>query len=257
MTFAVAAEAYDRFVGRYGEGLARGLVAAAGLQTGRALDVGSGPGALTRVLADRLGPEHVCAVDPSEPFVSALRERLPGVDARVASAEALPFADGEFDAALSQLAVNFMADPEAGVAEMRRVVRPGGAVGASVWDYPGEMTLLRAFWEAAAALEPELVAARDERAVMSFDDEGELAGLWRRAGLEDVEEGELLVAASYESFDDLWAPLELGVGPAGAYVVSLDPARREALQTELHRRLGAPEGPFELSARAWYAVGTT
>ncbi len=257
MTFDVAAEAYDRFVGRYGEGLARGLVAAAGLQAGgRALDVGSGPGALTRVLADRLGPENVSAVDPSEPFVTALRERLPGVDARVGSAEALPFADDEFDAALSQLAVNFMADPEAGVAEMRRVVRPGGAVAACVWDYPGEMTLLRTFWEAAAALEPDLVTRRDERTVMPFDEEGELADLWRRAGLADVEEGELLAVASYEGFDDLWAPLELPVGPSGSYAVSLDPGRREALRAELRRRLGAPEGPFELSARAWYAVGT-
>jgi SAM-dependent methyltransferase len=219
--------------------------------------VGSGPGALTRVLAERLGPDNVSAVDPSEPFVEAVRERLPGVDIRLGSAEELPFADDEFDAALSQLVVNFMADPETGVDEMRRVVRPGGAVAASVWDYPGEMTLLRAFWEAAAALEPERVEGRDERAVMPFDEEGELVDLWRRVGLSDVEGGEIVAYGEYESFEDLWAPLEAGVGPAGAYVTSLAPDGRAALADELRRRLGAPEGSFRLGGRAWYAVGRT
>jgi SAM-dependent methyltransferase len=258
VTFAVAADAYDRHIGRYGPDLARGLVAAAGVQQGqRALDVGSGPGTLTRVLAERLGPDNVSAVDPSEPFVEAVRERLPGVDIRLGSAEELPFADDEFDAALSQLVVNFMADPETGVDEMRRVVRPGGAVAASVWDYPGEMTLLRAFWEAAAALEPERVEGRDERAVMPFDEEGELVDLWRRVGLSDVEGGEIVAYGEYESFEDLWAPLEAGVGPAGAYVTSLAPDGRAALADELRRRLGAPEGSFRLGGRAWYAVGRT
>jgi SAM-dependent methyltransferase len=256
VTFAVAADAYDRHIGRYGPDLARGLLSIAGIRPGqRVLDVGSGPGALTEVLADRLGPESVSAVDPSEPFVEAVRERLPGVDVRMGAAEELPFADDEFDAALAQLVVNFMAEPEAGAAEMRRVVRPGGAVAACVWDYPGGMTLLRAFWEAAEALEPELVEGLDERKVMPFDEEGELADLWRRTGLSEVEGGEIVAYASYESFDDLWAPLEAGVGPSGAYVVSLAPGRRAALREELRRRLGAPEGSFRLSGRAWYAVG--
>jgi SAM-dependent methyltransferase len=240
VTFAVAAEAYDRHVGRYGVELGTALAGAAGVRGGqRALDVGGGPGPLTRVLVELLGAENVAAVEPSEPFVAALRERLPGVDVRLASAEGLPFADGEFDAALAQLVVNFMADPEAGVREMRRVVRPGGAVAACVWDYPGEMLLLRAFWDAATELAPELAGGRDERTNMRFDEDGELAELWRECGLEDVEAGELVVSADYESFADLWEPFTRGVGPAGAY----------------ERRLGSPRGPFRLDARAWYAVG--
>ena len=256
MTFAVAAQAYDRYVGRYGADLGLALVRAAGVHPGqRVLDVGSGPGALTAVLVELTGAENVAAVDPSEPFLAALRERLPGVDARLAAAEELPFEDGEFDAALAQLVVNFMPDPEAGLGEMRRVTRAGGAVAACVWDYPGEMTMLRAFWEAAAELEPELVAGRDERTAMPFDEEGELADLFRRVGLVDVEEGALLVSAGYESFDDLWEPFTSGVGPAGAYVASLDEQGRRALREEFERRLDPPEGSFRLSARAWYAVG--
>jgi SAM-dependent methyltransferase len=255
LTFAVPAEAYDRHVGRYGAGLAAGLIKAASVRPGqRGLDVGSGPGALTRALAGVLGREAVAAVDPSEPFVRALQERLHGVDVRLGSAEELPFADDTFDAALAQLVVNFMADPERGVAEMRRVVKPGGVVGASVWDYGGEMTLLRSFWDAAAALDAG-VAALDERTAMSFARAGELAGLWRAVGLRDVEEGELVVAAQYESFDDLWAPFEAGVGPSGAYAASLDDERRRHLRDEYHRRLGSPTGPFRLTARAWYATG--
>jgi SAM-dependent methyltransferase len=256
MTFAVAADAYDRYVGRYGAQLGKALARAAGVQAGqRVLDVGSGPGALTGVLVDLTGAQNVAAVDPSEPFVAAVRERLPDVDARHEAAEELPFGDGEFDASLAQLVVNFMSDPDAGLREMRRVTRSGGAVAASVWDYAGEMTLLRAFWDAAAELEPELVAGRDERTSMPFDEQGELAELFRRVGLEDVEEGELVVSARYESFDDLWEPFTSGVGPAGAYVASLDHERRDALRAEYERRLGSPAGPFRLRARAWYAVG--
>jgi SAM-dependent methyltransferase len=256
VTFAVAADAYDRHIGRYGAELAAALAGVAGVRAGhRVLDVGSGPGALTKVLVELVGGENVAAVDPSEPFVAALRTRLPSVDVRLASAERLPFADAEFDAALAQLVVNFMADPESGVREMRRVVRVGGAVGACVWDYPGEMLLLRAFWDAAAEVAPELVAERDERTTMRFDEEDELADLWRRCGLEDVEAGELVVSAAYESFDDLWEPYTRGVGPAGAYVVSLEEEDRETLRGEYERRLGSPRGPFRLSARAWYAVG--
>jgi SAM-dependent methyltransferase len=255
-TFQIAADAYDRFMGRYSPRLAAALIAAAGVERGqRALDVGCGPGALTRALADALGAERVAAVDPSAPFVEACRRRVPGADVRLGSAEALPFADDGFDAVLSQLVVNFMTDAAAGVREMRRVARPGAIVVAAVWDYAGEMTLLRSFWDAALAIDPEGAATRDEGRVMRFARADELGGLWRAAGLADVTTGELRVHAEYESFDALWEPLERGVGPAGAYVAALDPPRRAALRDELHRRLDAPAAAFTLPARAWCAHG--
>jgi SAM-dependent methyltransferase len=256
LSFAVAAEAYDRHVGRYGAGLAEGLIAAAHVRRGqRALDVGSGPGVLARPLVEVLGAENVAAVDPSEPFVAALRERLPGVEAHVATAERLPFEDGSFDAALAQLVVNFMTDPELGVSEMRRVVKSGGVVAACVWDYAGEMTLLRSFWDAAAALDTEGATARDERTTMRFARSGELAELWRDAGMNDIQDGELVVGADYESFADLWEPFAAGVGPAGAYAATLDQGRQRELRDEYRSRLGAPQGPFRLTARAWYVTG--
>jgi len=257
MTFAVQAEVYDRFVGRYSEALGRALADEAGVRRGmRALDVGAGTGKLAGVLAERLGEENVSAVDPSDPFVAALAERFPAADIRSGGAEELPFPDESFDAVLAQLVVNFMADPEQGAREMRRVARSGGTVASAVWDYRGEMTMLTTFWEAAAAIDERGAAARDERTRMRFGEQDEIVELWRRAGLGDVRGGAIVVTASYDGFDDLWEPFLGGVGPAGDFAVSLEPDVQSALRDEYRRRLGSPEGPFELSARAWYAVGT-
>ncbi|HET8653734.1 MAG TPA: class I SAM-dependent methyltransferase [Gaiellaceae bacterium] len=255
--FSGPAEVYDRFVGRYSPGLARGMCNLADVRPGqRALDVGCGSGALVLALAAALGEENVAGVDPSEPFVEAARAKVPGARIVVGSAEALPFADGEFDATLSQLVVNFLDDPEAGVREMARVTRPGGVVAGAVWDYGGGMTMLRTFWESAAALDPERAAPHVEQHTMRFSRPEELGDLWR-SSLTGVTVSAVDVEASYEDFDDLWAPFLTGVGPAGAYTESLDADGQAELRDELARRLGSPTGPFTLSARAWCAVGTT
>ena len=254
-TFRTPAEAYDRHIGRYGRGLARALIDAAGVRPGhRALDVGCGPGALTSELVALLGAERVAAVDPSVPFADACRRRRPGVHVEVASAEALPFEDAVFDHALAQLVVNFMTDPVAGVREMARVTRGGGTVAAAVWDYAGEMTLLRRFWDAAVALDRS-AADRDEGRCMPFCTPGELGGLWSTAGLADVGISSVVVSADYDGFDDLWQPLELGVAPSGAYATSLSSERRAALKEELRHRLDVGNEPFQLTARAWIATG--
>jgi SAM-dependent methyltransferase len=250
-------EAYDRFVGRYGAQLAAELIGFACVEPGmRTLDVGCGPGALTTALAGRLGPENVSAVDPSPPFVQTSLARAPGAQVLVAQAEALPFPDDTFDAALSQLVVNFMGDALAGVSEMSRVTKPGGVVASCVWDYGGEMTLLRVFWDAAREVDPERGAAADEGVTMSWCREGELAELWEAAGLGEVRLGALVVRAKYSDFDDLWWPLPMGVGPAGAFCKSLDDEGRAALRDSLCRRLGVGDGPFELTARAWAVTGS-
>jgi SAM-dependent methyltransferase len=258
MTFAVAAEMYDRFMGRYGDALGRALVERAGLRPGMsALDVGAGTGKLTGVLAELLGEESVAAVDPSEPFAASLAEAFPAADVRRGTAEDLPFEDNSFDTVFAQLVVNFMTDPEKGAVEMARVAREGGgAVAAAVWDYRGEMTMLRTFWEAAGAIDERGAAARDERTRMRFGEREEIVELWEGAGLRDVQGGEIVVSAPYGDFDDLWEPFLAGVGPAGDFVITLEPNAQAALREEYRKRLGSPEGRFELHARAWYAVGT-
>jgi SAM-dependent methyltransferase len=248
--FDVGAEAYDRFMGRYSVGLAAQMADLAGVGAGqRALDVGCGPGALTRELAARLGPEAVAAVDPSSSFVDAARERNPGVDVRLAPAEQLPFGDGAFDAALAQLVVHFMADPVAGLRDMARVTKPGGAVTACVWDHAGGQGPLGVFWRAVHELDP---GAQDESGLAGAR-EGHLAELFAAAGVHDVEETLLAVDVEHPSFDEWWEPFTLGVGPAGAYVTGLADRERDRLR-ELCRSL-LPSPPFSVTARAWAVRG--
>jgi ubiquinone/menaquinone biosynthesis C-methylase UbiE len=239
-------------VGRYGPALSAAHADAAGLRPGdRALDVGCGPGALVIELAGRLGAERVAAVEPWEPFMELAREAVPGADVRAAPAERLPFPDGAFDVVMSQLVVNFMSDPEAGVAEMRRVARR--TVTSCTWDYAGGMTMLRTFWDAALELDP---GAPDEGRTMRFCTPAELAALWERAGLRAVETAEIAVEAGYGGFDDYWEPFTAGLAPSGAYCAGLADDARAALREACFRRLGAPAGSFTLAARAWLVRGT-
>ena len=250
MSFVVAADAYDRFMGRYSVPLAPPLADFAGVAAGqRVLDVGSGPGALTTELVTRLGADAVSAVDPSEPFVAAAKERHPGVDVQRAAAEQLPFRDRAFDAALAQLVVHFMADPVAGLREMGRVTRERGVVAACVWDHGGGQGPLSTFWEAARELDPK---AQDE-SKLAGSGEGQLTKLFRAAGLDDVEETALPVSVEHPSFEDWWEPYTLGVGPAGGYAAGLDSERQAELRERCREKL--PDAPFVLTSRAWAARG--
>jgi SAM-dependent methyltransferase len=249
MSFDVAAEKYGRFMGRYAEPLAVPFADVADLSLGqRVLDDGCGPGALTAELVHRVGPEGVAAVDPSAPFVEAARTRLPGVDVRRASAEALPFPDDSFDAALAQLVVHFMTDPVAGLREMARVTRPGGVVAACVWDMSGRSPL-STFWSAVHDVDPE---STDEPGLAGVRD-GHLVQLAKGAGLVDVEQSVLTVEVRHESFEDWWEPYTFGVGPSGSHVAGLDEAAREALRVRCRELL--PEAPFVVVADAWCMRG--
>jgi SAM-dependent methyltransferase len=217
---------------------------------GRALDVGCGPGALTSELAGRLGAQNVAAIDPSQPFVEAARERNPAVDVRRAPAEQIPFADDAFDFALAQLVVHFMADAVAGLREMARVVRPGGVVAACVWDYDGRTAPLSPFWDVLDEFDP----SAENESHLAGAREGHLGELFRAAGLADVEESSLTVAVEFASFEEWWATYELGVGPAGAYVAQLDDARRDELRELCRTRM--PEAPFTITGKAWAARGS-
>jgi SAM-dependent methyltransferase len=254
--FASAADAYDHHVGRYGAQLAAGLIDVAGIRPGhRVLDVGCGPGPLTRALADRAGAPNVATVDPSPDFVDACRARVPGADVRLGVAEELPFSRETFDATLAQLVVQLMDDRDAGVEEMIRVTRPGGVVAACVWDST-TMPVLRAFWDAALAVAPERAGAIDDGRRVGYERPDELGALWKARGLVNVSTGELWVRADYESFDDLFEPFAAGTGHSGACYASLDRAGQERLRTETHQRLGEPDGAFTLTARAWWARGS-
>ncbi len=252
-SFLKSGEAYDAFMGRYSSALAGMFADEAGVVPGMsALDVGCGPGALTSVLVARLGAAKVSAVDPSPPFVAECAVRCPGVHVEHGDAEAIPFPPDSFDAVLSQLVLHFVPDPEQAGREFRRVVKPGGLAAACVWDFAEEMEMLRHFWDAALAIDPQ---APDEARVLRFGRQGELTDWLEGAGFHDVVERELEVSSTYADFDELWSGFLYGIGPAGAFCVSLSDERRAALRDELFRRVGSPAAPFTLRAGARSAVG--
>lgn len=250
MSFEVAAEAYGRYMGRYSAPLALELLDLVDARLGqRALDVGCGPGVLTEPLVERLGADAVAAIDPSEAFVAALRERLPGVDAHRGASESLPFADDEFDLALAQLVVHFMTDPVAGIREMARVTRPDGLVAASVWDYENERSPISFFWRAALDID----SSAPGEGHLAGTREGQLVDIFERAGLRDVRPGTLTVTVELPDFDDWWQPYTLGVAPGGQYVAQLDAEQREAIRRHCKELL--PDGPISVEATAWVALG--
>ena len=250
MTFDVAADAYDRFMGRYSRALSPQLADFAGVSAGqRVVDVGCGPGALTSELVARLGADGVAAADPSEPFVEAARERHPGVEVALAPAEHLPFEDGAFDLAMAQLVVPFMSDAAAGLAEMRRVTRAGGVVAACAWDHGGGQSPLAPLWRAVRELHPGALT----ESIQAGTREGHLAQLMEQVGCSEVEDDALGVRIEHETFDQWWGPFTLGVGPAGAFVAKLDADAVAQLRERCRALVG--DGPVVIPARAWVARG--
>jgi SAM-dependent methyltransferase len=246
VTFDVSADSYLEFMGRYSEPLAHAFLAFAELPDGGSvLDVGCGPGVITELLAQRPGAGPVAAIDPSPTFVEATRARLPDVDVRQGGAEAMPWDDGTFDAALAGLVVHFMSDPVAGLREMGRVTRAGGVVAASAWDHAGGGGPLSPFWRAAVDIDP----AAPHEADLPGTREGHLASLATEAGLDDVASSALTVQVHFASYDAFWAPYLLGVGPLGAYVSTLGEEHRRRLRERLEALL--PEPPFDHAATAW------
>jgi SAM-dependent methyltransferase len=242
--FRVGGDAYDDFMGRYSTRLAPLFVDFAGVSSGlHVLDVGAGTGALTAELVSR--GASVAAADPSPEFAAVLRERFPDVDVREAPAESLPFGAGEFDLALAQLVVAFVSDGPAAVAEMARVAR---RVAVCMWGVV-EVEMFAAIDETAAA-----IGASRATEPRRYRTAGELHDLL--APLGEVESAELDVSAGYRDFEEFWQAMGRGVGPVGHWVASLDPEARERAHEELFRRLGSPDGPFELAARA-FAVAVT
>ncbi len=251
---------YESYVGRWSRRVAVDFLDWLALPAGLAwLDLGCGTGALTAAILGRAAPLSVVGVDPSPDFVAHAAATFDDPRARFATgdATALQLADDAVDAVVSGLVLNFVPDVGAGLAECRRVARPGGTVAAYVWDYADGMQPIRAFWDAAAELDP---AARelDEAARFPVCAPDALHAAFSAAGLRGVETAALDVEARFAGFDDYWRPFLTGVGPAPGYCVSLAAEQRDALRTLLAERLPvAADGTLVLTARAFACRGTS
>jgi SAM-dependent methyltransferase len=249
---------YEPFMGRWSRPIARGFLSwLAAPEEVDWLDVGCGTGALTEAILEQANPRSVLAIDPSPGFIKFARARLPSprLAFKIGDAISLEEADNSQDVAASGLALNFMPQPKRALQEMRRVVRPGGLAAAYVWDYAGKMELLRYFWDAAAALDPE-AQELDEGRRFPLCQPKPLAALFRQAGLDEVEVSPIEAATTFGDFDDYWTPFLGGQGPAPSYTMSLSEADRAALRVRIRSELPVSEdGSIQLMARAWAARG--
>jgi SAM-dependent methyltransferase len=251
--------AYEPYVGRWSRVVAREFLAWLAVPAGsRWLDVGCGTGALTQTILAQADPRSVRGVDASVRFLAYAREQTPDARASfvVGDAQALPEPDDGYDAVVSGLALNFIPDGRRAVAEMRRVARHGGVVAVYVWDYAGEMQMMRYFWDTAGALD-EAARSLDEENRFPICRPGPLEALFREAGLRDVAVRAIDAPTPFRDFDDYWTPFLGGQGPAPSYAMSLSEARRATLREAIRARLPiAPDGSIPLIARAWAVRGT-
>lgn len=251
-------DAYEQYVGRWSRLVAREFLSWLGVASGRHwLDVGCGTGALSQTILALAAPAQVKGIDRSDGYIA--RAQVQVQDSRasfeVGDAQALPDETARYDAAVSGLALNFIPQPDQAVSEMTRVIKSGGIVAAYVWDYAGKMQLMRHFWNAAAALDPQ---ARDQDEGRRFPicQPNPLRELFQNAGLKDVEVRPLDIATDFRDFDDYWTPFLGGQGPAPGYAMSLSAEQRLALRERI--RTGLPfavDGSIPLVARAWAVRG--
>lgn len=223
------------------------------------LELGCGTGALTAAICQRANPRSVVACDPAEAFLTSAAKELP--DSRVtfvhAGADDFPFADpGGYQSATSLLALNFFPSPASALSRVCEACRPGATVSACVWDYSEGMQFLRIFWDAAAHINRRAETA-DEASRFPICTQANLLSLFRDAGLHDVTCAALSIPTFFRDFDDYWRPLTAGIGPAPAFVQTLDRDEQDRLRSALLGRLpSAPDGSALMNARAWAIRGT-
>ena len=254
------ASGYDQLMGRWSQRLASLFINFAGVADGeRILDVGCGTGSLTFALARAANLGEIAAIDYSPVFVEeAIRRSTdPRIRIQQADACALPFEGNTFDRALALLVLHFV--PEAGkaVSEMRRVVRSGGVVAATVWDHLGGMPGMRMMIDTVAALSEGGRQLRSRYCFQPMMQPGEMKRTFVDQGLVDITETQLMIRMDYQSFEDYWAPIAAGEGPLGKYVATLDAAERARTDAAVRDayEAGRPDGARSFANVAWACRG--
>jgi SAM-dependent methyltransferase len=251
---------YEQIMGRWSKRLARPFIEFSGVKDGeRIVDVGCGTGSLTFALPQMANVKSIVGVDYSPVFVE--QARALNADKRITIAQGdatdLKFPDATFDRAFAMLVLHFVREPERAIAEMKRVVRPGGVVSAAVWDGYGGLNSIRMVWETAALLDPQAVPGRNNASFRPMSRPGEMKQAFERQGLKDVTQSSITIRMDYDNFADYWTPHAEGEGSAGPYIVGLDPDRRARLEQALRSAYesGQPDGPRSFAAVAWVCRG--
>jgi SAM-dependent methyltransferase len=252
-------DGYEGYVGRWSRLVAAAFIDRLAVAPGAAwVDVGCGTGAVTETILERTAPASVLGVDPSEAFIDHARAHVTDERASFAVGDgaAVPMGDDAVDAAVSGLVLNFVPDPVAMLAELRRVTRPGGAVAIYVWDYAAGMQLMRHFWDAAIEQDPAVAEGAEHRR-FTICRPDPLREAFERAGMPDARVEPIDVPTVFRDFDDYWRPFLMATAPAPRHAMSLSESGRADLRERL--RAGLPvedDGSIHLVARAWAALAT-
>ncbi len=242
-------EAYERSIGRWSREVGRPFLDWMAVPPGqRWLDVGCGNGAFTEEIIARCAPCAVSGLDPSQEQIDHARSREAGnmADYQTGDAQALPFGEAAFDAAVMALVISFVPDPAGAVAQMARVVRPGGWIGAYMWDFTGGG--VPTYPLSAGAKDLGITFAQPYSVDVSRLHV--LKGLWQAAGLAAVETRTIRIRVRHESFDAFWNA-NGQVGPSGKAIASLQPEVRARLCEHLRATMpAAPDGGIEFYAWA-------
>jgi SAM-dependent methyltransferase len=241
--------AYEHYMGRWsqlvGSAFLDWLAPAPGL---RWIDVGCGNGAFTEMLAERCAPGELAGIDPSEEQLSFARTRpaLRAAQFRRADAMALPFAEDTFDVSVMPLVIFFVPDPARGVAEMARVVAPGGLVTAYGWDLVNGGFPYAALQDEMRALGVDVPMPPSPDAASRAS----LHSLWTGAGLRDVRTREITVQRTFGSFDEYWRVI-LTSPSLGGRLGAMHAADAATLRGNVQKRLPVDaEGRITCGARA-------
>ena len=228
--------AYERLMGRWsllaGAQFLDWLTPAPG-QTW--LDVGCGNGAFTEVIATRAAPAMLIGIDPSDAQIAYARQRpgAKGATFQIGDAQALPFADASFDLAVMGLVIAFIPDPARGLAELVRVIKPGGTVATYMWDLPGGGLPLAPMFRALAQIgRPGQMPPSS-----AISTQAALDGLWHAAGLTDIRSAVVTIRTTFDDFEDFWTSVTGSAGPQARTLQSLSPEELTMLRQRLQASL--------------------
>ena len=242
--------AYERGMGVWSRLAGETFLAWLAPQTGlRWIDVGCGSGAFTELLARTCAPSELHGVDPSDGQLSFARGRpgAHGATFQLGDAMALPFTDDRFDAAVMALVIFFVPDPAKGVAEMARVVRPGGLVAAYAWDMLGggfPFASINAELRELGVMPPSPPSAGASR----MDAMGDL---WAGAGLEAIETREITVQQTFAEFEEFWTTSTQTTGNLNPTLAAMAPGELEQFKARVRARLPADaQGRITYGSRA-------
>jgi SAM-dependent methyltransferase len=252
------AKSYESYVGRWSCLVAWQFVAWMDIAPGRAwLDVGAGTGVLTQVILQEAAPAKVVGVDLSPEYIEFARQNIHDdrVEFRVGDALNLALESPQFDVAVAGLVLNFLPAPQQAAKNMTEVVKSGGVVGAYVWDYSGQMEMMRHFWEAAIKVDPT-ASEMDAGQRFTICNPDNLRSLFQSLDLKMIDVIPIDIQTQFADFDDYWLPFLGAQGSVSKYLRGLNDETRAALRNQLQKQLPTTDdGRIPLVARAWAVKG--